>query len=167
VEPEETHHYARSVFTRLRKERIIDPATGLPDKTRIEGRELVHKIAVIPVPKLRELVNFLFWWEGEVQRWKEMENEEEELARTTANAVSALDPQQRDDGIALVVATRERESRMPSSRIEGEVWACEPCMCHSKARRVKRCVPTQTIGRRAPRHSTSGCGATIGLATCR
>jgi hypothetical protein len=62
----ETHHYARSVFRSCTKVGVIDTTTGQPDTTKID-KSLVSKIGIISVPKQRELVNMLFWWEEEAE----------------------------------------------------------------------------------------------------
>ena len=77
----ETHHYARSVFHTCTKVGVIDAATGQPDTTKID-KSLVSKIAIIPVPKQRELVNMLFWWEEELTRWRLLDEEEAEIVRS-------------------------------------------------------------------------------------
>ena len=73
----ETSHYASSVFRSLTTHSIIDPQ-GHPDTTRID-RTLVSKIAIISVPKCRELVNMLFWWEEELTRWRLLDEEVREI----------------------------------------------------------------------------------------
>jgi hypothetical protein len=82
----ETHHYARSVFRSCTKVGVIDAITGQPDTTKID-KSLVSKIGVIPVPKQRELVNMLFWWEEELTRWRLLDEEEAEIVK----AISARD----------------------------------------------------------------------------
>jgi hypothetical protein len=39
----------------------------------------VSKIGIIPIPKQRELVDMLFWWEEEVTRWRLLDEEQEEI----------------------------------------------------------------------------------------
>ena len=73
----ETSQYADSVFSSCQKAHVIG-ATGLPDTARIDA-SLVSKIAVISVPKQRELVNMLFFWEEEITRLRLLDTEEEEI----------------------------------------------------------------------------------------
>lgn len=81
----ETHHYARSVFHTCTKVGVIDAATGQPHTTKID-KSLVSKIGVISVPKQRELVNMLFWWEEELTRWRLLDEEEAEIVRSINGA---------------------------------------------------------------------------------
>jgi hypothetical protein len=54
---------------------VIDASTGRPDTTKID-RSFVSKIGIIPVPKQRELVDMLFFWEEELTRWRLLDEEE-------------------------------------------------------------------------------------------
>lgn len=73
----ETSHYASSVFRSLTTHSVID-AQGHPDTAKID-RTLVSKIAIISVPKCRELVNMLFWWEEELTRWRLLDEAAREI----------------------------------------------------------------------------------------
>ena len=73
----ETHQYANSVFKSCQKAHVIT-AEGLPDTSHIDS-SLVSKIAIISVPKTRELVNMLFFWEEEVTRLRLLDDEIREI----------------------------------------------------------------------------------------
>jgi len=74
----ETKYYANSVLSTCHSIGLINPQTGQPDTTKID-RSMVSKIAIISVPKQRELVNMLFFWEEECTRWRLLDMEEREL----------------------------------------------------------------------------------------
>jgi hypothetical protein len=42
-------------------------------------RNFVNKISIISVPKQRELVDMLFWWEEELTRWRLLDEEQAEI----------------------------------------------------------------------------------------
>jgi len=82
----ETHYYANSVFKDCQKYGIIDSA-GHPDTSKI-NRSMVNRIGIISVPKQRELVNMLFFWEEELMRWRLLDQEAAEIEQainTTEN----------------------------------------------------------------------------------
>jgi hypothetical protein len=110
----ETHHYARSVFRSCTKVGVIDAITGQPDTTKID-KSLVSKIGIIPVPKQRELVNMLFWWEEELTRWRLLDEEEAEIVK----AISARDNGAQDGEAELQERLRVIEAKrgvVPSLR---------------------------------------------------
>jgi len=74
----ETNFYANDVLKTCHSIGVINKETGQPDTTKID-RSMVSKIAIISVPKQRELVNMLFFWEEECTRWRLLEQEEASL----------------------------------------------------------------------------------------
>jgi len=110
----ETYHYARSVFHTCTMVGVIDAATGQPDTTKID-KSLVSKIGIIFVPKQRELVNMLFWWEEELTRWRLLDEEEAEIVRS----ISARDNGTQDGEAELQERLRVIEAKrkvVPSLR---------------------------------------------------
>ena len=81
----ETMHYANSVFRTLQKAGVIDPETGLIRTEKVDSA-LVNKIGILPVHKVRCLVNLLFWWEEECTRWDVLDAEMERLRGTIEQA---------------------------------------------------------------------------------
>jgi adenylate kinase family enzyme len=75
----------------------------------------VSKIGIIPVPKQRELVNMLFWWEEELTRWRLLDEEEAEIVK----AISARDNGAQDGEAELQERLRVIEAKqrvVPSLR---------------------------------------------------
>jgi hypothetical protein len=110
----ETKQYAHSVFRTLTKIGVIDASTGRPDTTKID-KSFVSKIAIISVPKQRELVDMLFFWEEELTRWRLLDEEEVEVER----AISARGKGSPEDEAELQERLREIEAKRrvrPSQR---------------------------------------------------
>ena len=85
----ETSHYAKSVHKTLVKKGILD-AKHHCDTTHVGG-DLVSSIAIISVPKVRELVDFLFWFEEECKRWSMLEDEKKGLEQTLGKGDASVD----------------------------------------------------------------------------
>ena len=104
----ETHQYAHSVFNSCTKAQVIGSA-GLPDTSHINAA-LVSKIAIISVPKQRELVNMLFFWEEEVTRLKLLDQEE-------TNIRQAIDGQGENEDLSMALqVVRRKRGMLPSMR---------------------------------------------------
>ena len=56
----------------------------------------MNKVAIISVPKQRELVNMLFFWEEETVRWRLLRKEEARLEKTLTGL-----PDDSDERIAI------------------------------------------------------------------
>lgn len=89
---------------------LINAETGQPDTTKID-RSMVSKIAIISVPKQRELVNMLFFWEEECTRWRLLEQEESELVSSLENGVDGDGKIAAEEALKVVRAKR----RVPPS----------------------------------------------------
>ena len=74
------------VFYRLQKATILNEANCV-DTRKLEGSKFSHQIAVLSVPRQRELVNLLFWWEEECVRLRKLIQEEKDLSKN----ISALE----------------------------------------------------------------------------
>jgi hypothetical protein len=75
----------------------------------------VSKIGIIPIPKQRELVDMLFWWEEEVTRWRLLDEEQEEIE----SAILARGGGSQDDEAELQERLRVIEAKrrvLPSLR---------------------------------------------------
>ncbi|EGP89511.1 unnamed protein product [Zymoseptoria tritici ST99CH_1A5] len=73
-----SHGFARKTLRALHKSGIVDESTGRPITTKID-RDIVTTSRFLSVPKQRELVMFLFFWEEEVTRWDLLCAEEAEI----------------------------------------------------------------------------------------
>lgn len=69
---------ASKVFYKLTKAGILNEQ-GCVDTRKIDGKKFAHQIAVLSVPRQRELVNLLFWWEEECMRLRKLIDEEKDL----------------------------------------------------------------------------------------
>lgn len=69
---------------------------------------MVHKLAMISVPKQRVLINLLFFWEEELVRWQLLCNEAEELQqRLTIPELSENERRAADQQLLVVLARKE------------------------------------------------------------
>lgn len=103
----ETRQYANSIFRPLTKLGVIDASTGRPDTTKID-QSFVSKIAIISVPKQRELVDMLFWWEEELTRWRLLDEEQAEIegALTSHDGGSQNDEAELQERLRVIEAKR-------------------------------------------------------------
>ncbi|KAF4637384.1 hypothetical protein G7Y89_g686 [Cudoniella acicularis] len=72
-----TDQYSNSVFRSAQKEGIISQE-GYPVTSKINAN-LVNRIAILSLPKTKELVNLLFFWEEESTRLRMLQEEEQEI----------------------------------------------------------------------------------------
>ncbi|KAH0551249.1 hypothetical protein GP486_007453, partial [Trichoglossum hirsutum] len=91
--------------------------TGAIDTTKIT-RRFAHQVAIISLPKLRDLVDLLFFWEEEVVRLRFLKDEEAEIRE----AMLALGEDDVDLKAALMVV--QAKIRMLPSLRDGS--AAEP-----------------------------------------
>ena len=84
---------------------MID-SKGHPDTTKISSA-LVSKIAIISVPKQRELVNMLFFWEEELMRWRLLDEEIGKLqAALTVEGLGSAEKSWIEERLKIAVAER-------------------------------------------------------------
>ncbi len=94
-------------------------SAGLPVTGKVDAK-LVSKIAVISVPKVRELVNLLFFWEEEVRRLRMLMEEEDEVLGLLGKIADGED-EKRELEVRLQ-GVRIRRAVVPSRRLaSGEV----------------------------------------------
>nr|POE47168.1 hypothetical protein CFP56_00500 [Quercus suber] len=113
---------AKRVFDAAQSIGIIDATTGRVNTFKIE-RGMVHKLAIISVPKQRMLVNLLFFWEEEVVRWQLLCSEAEELQqRLTIPELSAGERRAAEQQLQVVLAKKQvpPSLRDESGRARGE-----------------------------------------------
>ena len=96
---------------------IIDPATGQPDTTKID-RNMVNKLALISISKQRKLINFLFYWEEELVRWRLLSEEENEIAERLDSEPFLSDNERIH--LARSIAGYESEEKSPSKSERSE-----------------------------------------------
>ncbi len=113
--PPETSHYAKSVHRTLVSVGVLDANTHYPDTSRVD-RHLVSKIGIISVPKQRELVNMLFWWEEEIQRFKVLENEKMRLEQGLKNSDESGGEGAKEEVAARLKELELLRSVVPSQR---------------------------------------------------
>ena len=94
---------------------VLDASTHYPDTARID-RHLVSKIGIISVPKQRELVNMLFWWEEEIQRFKVLDDEKMRLQQGLDGPVELGGEGQRGEVVARLKELELLRLVVPSQR---------------------------------------------------
>jgi len=72
---------SRRVFKKLKDAGVLR-GDGTVDTLNVNGKKFPHQVAIISVPRQRELVNLLFWWEEECQRLRKLVSEEKELSES-------------------------------------------------------------------------------------
>ena len=111
----ETQHYAKKVLSACHSVGVIDRETGHPDTTKID-KTMVNKIAIISVPKQRELVDLLFFWEEELVRWRLLCDAEKEASRRVAHC--SVDGGDLEDAKMTLEKVRLEKRLPPSARDE-------------------------------------------------
>jgi hypothetical protein len=69
---------SQRIHSALLKNGVLTTPDGLVNTYRI-GPKFIHQLAFVPQASQRNLINVLFWWEEETQRWKKLSEEEKEL----------------------------------------------------------------------------------------
>lgn len=77
------NHIATRVLHACHKAGIINPTTGHPDTSKID-KTLANNVVLISRPKLKKLVELLFFWEEEIMRWRLLSQEESGLVASLA-----------------------------------------------------------------------------------
>lgn len=75
---------SRKVYKALKKYTILGN-DGIVDTHKI-GPRFPHQLAMLNIPRQKELVGMLFWWEEECQRLRKLNAEEKELDGLIADA---------------------------------------------------------------------------------
>ena len=110
------NHLATRVLHACHKAGIINPTTGHPDTSKID-KTLANKIVLISRPKLKKLVEMLFFWEEEIVRWRLLTQEEDELAERLALG-SILDVSEKTYCEETLRVIRAKKQVRPSMRDE-------------------------------------------------
>lgn len=105
--------HAKRVLRAACKAGIIDPITGRPD-TKNVGSGMVKALAILSMPKQRELVMLLFFWEEEIVRWEAFTTEEREF-ETRLLEVGMADGV-RNELECMLGAARAKKRVAPSKR---------------------------------------------------
>jgi hypothetical protein len=96
-----------------------DPGAATPVMTvnthKID-RHFSHHFSIISVHAHRKLVSLLFFWEEEVNRWRMLDSEENEIQQALESAIGGHGVQ--DLGVALE-SVRMKKMLLPSQRAEG------------------------------------------------
>lgn len=76
---------SQRIYSALLKNGVLTTPDGLVNTHKI-GPKFIHQLAFIPQQAQRNLINVLFWWEEETQRWKKLSEEENELTGMISEA---------------------------------------------------------------------------------
>ena len=107
----DTKYIAKRVTSSCHGAGIINAATGQPVTSNID-RSMVSKMATIAVPKQRELIKMLFYWEEELVRWRLLCEEESRL-QTRLDALGS-DSDERV-GLKESIRVAQAKKRVPPS----------------------------------------------------
>ncbi|WPG99917.1 Hypothetical protein R9X50_00273800 [Acrodontium crateriforme] len=138
----ETKQYANSVLRGCIRCGVINAETGQPDTTKI-NRDMVNKIAIISVPKQRELVNMLFFWEEEMMRWRLLSREEDDLTSQLSNStLSANALVHAKENLQIVQAKK----RVPPSRRDDSGRSFEELLPGYERKKITAAIPSVDQG---------------------
>jgi hypothetical protein len=79
---------SQRIQSALLKNGVLTTPDGFVDTHKI-GPKFTHQLAFISQAAQRNLINVLFWWEEEMQRWKKLNEEENELTTMISEAEEA------------------------------------------------------------------------------
>ncbi|KAH0563139.1 hypothetical protein GP486_002294 [Trichoglossum hirsutum] len=99
------------VHTALKKNRVIDAATGALDTGRIT-KHFANELYVLSVHRQRKLVGLLFWWEEELVRWRLLEEEEAEIRHLLTQEG------EREDLMVALKVVEAKKKMLPSVRAQ-------------------------------------------------
>lgn len=108
---------SNNVFHKLGRVGILDEQ-GCVCTNRIEGKKFPHQVTVLSMPRQRDLLGLLFWWEEECSRLRKLIDEERELGRQIkdlANTENAIET--REDSL---LGAEDRAQLLDHLRFERE-----------------------------------------------